>query len=264
MSKSILLLLLIISLTGCMIGPDYRRPPIETPTNWRFEDKGAKDLVNTAWWEQFNDPVLNGLIQTALSENKDIKIAAFRVEEYLGRYGVVRANLFPQVNAQALGQQKRVTEYLTPPWPATADNPYTDFQALLSASWEIDLWGKLRRASEAARAELLGTEEARQAVILTVVTAVASAYMDLRDLDKQLEIAQQTAESRQNAYDLFKIRFEAGLISELELRQIESEVQASLFTVASLEKTIGQMENTLSLLLGRNPQAILRGKSVDD
>jgi multidrug efflux system outer membrane protein len=264
MSKSIILLLLVIFLTGCMIGPDYRRPPIETPTTWRFEDKEARDLVNTVWWEQFNDPVLNGLIQTALQENKDIQIAAFRVEEYLGRYGVVRASLFPQVNAQALGQQKRVTEYLTPPWPATADNPYTDFQALLSASWEIDLWGKLRRASEAARAELLGTEEARRAVILTVVTAVASTYTDLLDLDKQLEIARQTAESRQNAYDLFKLRFDAGLISELELRQIESEVQASLFTVASLQKTIGQLENTLSLLLGRNPQTILRGKSVDD
>lgn len=262
--KITLFFLLMIGLSACTVGPDYRRPDVDTPTAWRFEEKEASDRVNTRWWEQFEDPVLNRLITTALQENKEIKVAAYRVEEYMGRYGVARATLFPQVNAQALGQQKQVSDYLTPPWPSTAANPYSDYQAFLTASWEIDLWGKLRRANEAARAELLGTEEARQAVIMTVVAAVANAYTDLRDLDKQLDVAQRTAESRQNALDLFQLRFERGLISELEVRQIESEVQASLATVASLQKTIALQENALSLLIGRNPQPILRGKSVDE
>jgi multidrug efflux system outer membrane protein len=264
MPKPILAALLIFLTTSCTLGPDYRRPTIETPSAWRQEGREAREAVNTLWWEQFNDPVLNGLIETALKENKDIQFAAFRIEEYLGRYGLVRSTLFPQVNAAAFGQQKRVTEYSNPPWPSTADNPYSDYQALLSASWEIDLWGKFRRASEAARAELLGTEEARRAVILTVVTAVAAAYTDLRDLDKQLDIAQRTAQSRGNAFDLFKLRFDRGLISELEVKQIESEVQATLATVASLQKIIVLQENALSLLLGRNPGPILRGKTVDD
>ncbi len=264
MTKPIIAALLIFLTTSCTLGPDYRRPTIETPSGWRLEEGESREVVNTRWWEQFEDPVLNGLIVTALQENKEIRLAAFRVEEFLGRYGFVRSYLFPQVNALALGQQKRVTEYSNPPWPSTADNPYSDYQALLSASWEIDLWGKLRRASEAARAELLGTEEARRAVILTIVTAVAAAYTDLRDLDKQLEIAQRTAQSRQDAFDLFQLRFDRGLISELELKQIESEVQATLVTVASLQKAIVQQENALSLLIGRNPSPILRGKTVDD
>jgi len=264
MTKPIIAALLIFLTTSCTLGPDYRRPTIETPSAWRLEEGESREVVNTLWWEQFEDLVLNSLIVTALQENKEIRLAAFRVEEFLGRYGFVRSTLFPQVNALALGQQKRVTEYSNPPWPSTADNPYSDYQALLSASWEIDLWGKLRRASEAARAELLSTEEARRAVILTVVTAVAVAYTDLRDLDKQLEIAQRTAQSRQEAFDLFQLRFDRGLISELELKQIESEVQATLVTVASLQKAIVQQENALSLLLGRNPSPIRRGKTVDD
>jgi multidrug efflux system outer membrane protein len=264
MTRPIIAALLIFLTTSCTLGPDYRRPAIETPSGWRLEEGESREVVNTRWWEQFEDPVLNGLIVTALQENKEIRLAAFRVEEFLGRYGFVRSFLFPQVNALALGQQKRVTEYSNPPWPSTADNPYSDYQALLSASWEIDLWGKLRRASEAARAELLGTEEARRAVILTIVTAVAAAYTDLRDLDKQLEIAQRTVQSRQDAFDLFQLRFDRGLISELELKQIESEVQATLVTVASLQKAIVQQENALSLLIGRNPSPILRGKTVDD
>jgi multidrug efflux system outer membrane protein len=264
MSKPLIALFLVFLTSACTLGPDYRRPALDTPSSWRFEEKEAKDLINTAWWEQFHDPVLTALIVTALKENKEIKIAVYRVEEFIGRYGVVRANLFPQVNALALGQQKRVTEYATPPWPSTTDNPYTDLQASFFATWEIDFWGKLRRASEAARAEQLSTEEARQSVVLTVVTAVATAYTDLRDLDKQLEIAQRTAESRQNALNLFKLRFESGLVSELEVRQVESEVQASLLTVASLQKSIVQQENALSLLIGHNPGPILRGNNMDD
>jgi outer membrane protein, multidrug efflux system len=263
MSNKIACLILALSLSACSIGPNYQRPDIDSPNAWRLESKEADNLVNTAWWEQFADPVLNDLVSMALKENKDVKIAAARIEEFMGRYGVARAGLSPQVSAVGLGLRKRVTEYSNPPWPASADNPYSDYQTFLSASWEIDIWGRLRRASEAARAELLSSEEGRRGVILTVVTAVAIAYTDLRNLDKQLEIAERTAKSRQDSFKLFALRFERGLISELELRQIESEVQSALATISLLQKLIVQQENALRVLTGRNPGPIVRGKPLD-
>lgn len=133
----------------------------------------------------------------------------------------------------------------------------------LNASWEIDLWGRVRRATEAARADLLSTEEARRTVILTLVTSVAGTYIDLRDLDKQLEIAKQTAKSREESYDLFRKRFEGGVISELELNQVNSEYEQALSTIPQFEKNIAQVENFLSILLGRNPGQIPRGKTID-
>ncbi len=263
MTKWLVVFLLVIFLGACTLGPNYKRPELNTPSSWRWEEREAQETANTPWWEQFQDPVLNRLILTALQENKEIKIAASRVEEFLGRYGLARSGSFPQVGALILGQRKNVTQYTNPPWPATADNLYNDYQTLLNASWEIDFWGRLRRTREAAQADLLGTEEGKRTVILTVITAVAIAYTDLLDLDKQLQIAQRTAESRRDAYNLFKLRYERGLIAELELRQIDSEVQSALATVSALQKGIGQQENSLSILLGQNPGPIPRGKTMD-
>ncbi len=263
MPNKIALLILALTLSACTVGPNYQRPDIDTPNAWRLDEKEARDVVNTAWWEQFADPVLNELVSTALKENKDVKIAAARIEEFMGHYGLARAGLSPQVGATGIGQRQKVTEYSNPPWPDTAPNPYSNYQTLLGASWEIDIWGRLRRASEAARADLLSSEEGRRGVLLMVVTAVAIAYTDLRDLDKQLTIAERTAKSRQDSFKLFNLRFERGLISELELRQIESEVQSALATISWLQKLIVQQENALSVLIGRNPGPIVRGKPLD-
>lgn len=264
MCKKFLALLTPLLIAGCMtVGPDYRRPPVDAPAAWRLEEKEAQDFADVAWWKRFEDPALNELIDLALKQNKDLQLAAARVEEFAGRYAVTRAGLFPQVAGAATQLRKGVTQYGTPPWPATADNPYSDSQILFSASWEIDLWGRLRRAKEAARADLLGTEEARRAVIMTVVTAVASAYTDLRDADKQLEIAQGTVQSRAQSLKLFNLRFERGLVSRLELRQVESEYESARATVPVIQKSIALQENAMSLLIGRNPDVILRGKSID-
>jgi multidrug efflux system outer membrane protein len=264
MRNFIILSLFTLSLFGCMIGPDYRRPIVETPPSWRFEEKGAREVTNTAWWEQFDDPVLGELIQVALKENKDVKIAAGRVEEFMGRYGTTRAALFPQVSAGATAGRSRVTgNGPTPLTPAT-ENPANNFFTFLNAGWEIDLWGKLRRATEASRADLLSTEEGRRAVILTLVTSVASAYVNLRDLDTQLEIAQRTTKSREQSYHLFQLRFRGGVISELELSQVKSEYEQALSTIPFIEKIIAQQENALSVLLGRNPGPIPRGKKIDE
>jgi len=256
--------LLVLTLFGCMVGPNYRRPAVETPQTWRFEEKKAKEAVNTAWWEQFDDPVLNELIQTSLKENKDVKITSARVEEFLGRYRTTRAALFPQANSDASAGRSRSTERGSFPLPPSAENPADNYQIFLNGSWEIDLWGKLRRATEASRADLLSTEEGRRTVILTLVTSVAGAYVKLRDLDTQFEIAKRTAKSREESYRLFQMRFREGVISELELNQVKSEYEQALSIIPFLEKTIAQQENALSVLLGRNPGSISRGKTIDE
>jgi multidrug efflux system outer membrane protein len=255
--------LLALTLFGCAVGPDYRRPSVETPASWRFEEKEAREVANTAWWEQFEDPVLNELIQIALQENKDLKIAAARVEAFTGSYVTRRAALFPQVGAGGSSGQIRVTEKGPGPFSSAIDNPFDFYLVFLNARWEIDVWGKLRRATEAARADLLSTEEGRRGVILTLVTSVANAYVNLRDLDKQLEIAIRTAKTREENYRLFQIRLKNGVISQTELYQAKSEYEQALATIPLVEKAIAQQEHALSAMLGRNPGSIQRGKTID-
>ena len=247
-----------------MVGPNYHRPQVDTPQSWRFEDKQAKDVANTAWWEQFDDPVLTDLIKVALQENKDLLIAAYRVEEFMGYYVSTRGSLFPQVDASASAGRQRLTERGISQIPQGSQPTFDNYQAVINMSWEIDIWGRLRRATEAARADLLSTEEARRAVILTLVTSVANAYIDLRDLDRQLDIARSTAKTREDSYELFKLRFEGGVISELELSQVKSEYENALAEIPQIEKNIAQQENALSLLISRNPGSIPRGKTIDE
>jgi multidrug efflux system outer membrane protein len=252
------------AVSGCMVGPDYRRPAVDIPQTWRFEEKETREVADTAWWEQFKDPVLNELIRIGLTENKDIKIAAARVEQFLGQFVTTRAALFPQVFAGATAGRDRVTE--RGPFPITpgTENPADNFQLFAGASWELDLWGKLRRATEAARADMLATEETRRGVILTLVASIANSYVNLRSLDKQLEISEKTAASRRNSYELFKLRFEGGIISELELSQIRSQYEEALANIPAVQKSIAQQEDALSILLGRNPGPIPRGKTIDE
>ncbi len=248
---------------GCAVGPDYHRPSINTPTTWRFEELQAKAMANTAWWEQFEDPVLNDLILVALKENKDILIAAARIEEFIGRYRVTRSEAFPRVGGTASGSKTQVSDNINEYLPSVYDNPYSDYLVEGNASWEIDLWGKIRRANEAARANLLSTEEGRRTVIMSLVCAVANSYIELRDLDRELEIAESTLKSRENTLKLFRLRFDKGVISELELQQVQLEYEMALATVPVIQKLVIQQENLISDLLGRNPGTIARGKAID-
>lgn len=251
-------------LVGCAVGPDYRRPAVETPRSWSIEEKDARDLADTAWWEQLNDPVLNDLVAAALRGNKDVKIAAARVEEFSGRLSVSRGALLPQVGAGASAGREGLSRTGLPPLPSTAATVGNLYQASVGASWEIDLFGKLRRATEAARADLLATEEGKRATILSLVGSVVGEYVDLRDLDQQLEIARRTVQSREDSYRIFRLRFRGGLISELELNQAKSEYEQALATVPALERAIAQREHSLSALLGRNPgSTIPRGAAID-
>lgn len=262
--KKTIILLMIISLTACAVGPDYKRPAVDIPQSFRFEDKEAKDLANTAWWEQFNDPVLNELIQVALQENKDLKVAVARIGQFVGRYVTTRAALFPQVGIGASGGMQRVTENGFTPFPSGVKNPNDVWDVFLNGNWEIDIWGKIRRATEAARAGILSSEEGRRTVILSLVAAVASAYIDLRDADREMEISRKTAEAYKESLRIFELRFKEGFSSSIEVNMIKAEYEQALSRISFYEKTIPQLENALSILLGRNPGPIPRGKTLDE
>jgi multidrug efflux system outer membrane protein len=252
-------------LPGCKVGPDYVRPEVETPATFRFEVRDAPDLVNTAWWEQFDDPVLTQLITTALAQNKDVRIAAARVEEAAGVLGVTRSQLFPQVGAGAGVVRQQVSRFSgTNTLQEGFNRTFTNYQVLLSASWEIDFFGKLQRQTEAARATLLATDDGRRATLLSLVAAVANEYITLRDLDKQLEISRRTADSRGESVRLFELRFKGGVVAELELEQVRSEYEQALAAIPDLERQIAQQENLISVLLGSNPGPIPRGSTLDE
>jgi multidrug efflux system outer membrane protein len=251
-------------LAGCAVGPDYKRPPVDAPAAFRFDAKDASDTANTAWWQQFQDPELDRLIGIALAENKDVQVAAARIDEFLGQFRTTRSVLFPQVGAGLSAQRQRIPPGQFQATPGFTSGVIETYSLDLSVSWEIDVFGKRRRETEAARANLLASEEGRRATILTLVSTVASSYVALRQLDRQLEIAKETARTRQGSFDLFRERFEGGTVSELEVSQTQSDYEAALVAIPPIESQIAQAENALAVLLGRNPGPIRRGAALVD
>lgn len=241
-------------LAGCVAGPDYVRPAIELPDKFHFDTLAASDVANTRWWEQFGDPVLNELIDSALANNLDVRIAAARVEEFYGALGITRSGLFPQVGVDAVAGQ----EHLPP--GITSDR----FQADAFAAWEIDVFGRLRRLSDAARTDLLASEEGRRFAVLSLISGVATGYVALRTVDAQLDIALRTLTTRESALKIFGARYRRGAISEIELSQARSEHASSLATIPRLELQRQQAENALAVLLGRNPGPIPRAKTIEE
>lgn len=258
------LVFVLLGLDGCLLGPNYVRPTVDMPATYRFTAGEAADVANTAWWEQFGDPVLNNLIETALADNYDVKIAAARVDQFLGQFVTTRSALFPQLSAGFDAERRRLSQASGVQLPGGVGPDFTLYQPALSATWEIDLFGRVRRETEAARASLLSSEDARRATILTLVTSVASAYINLRDLDEQLEIAKATAESRAESVHIFTLRFKGGDVSQMELAQSESQYEEALQTIPQIEIQIAQQEDALSVLLGHNPGDILRGRKLSD
>jgi len=264
MNRLIAVTVALLLSTGCAIGPDYRKPELVSPPAWMVDQKIAQDVANTAWWEQFNDPVLNELIGTALKENRDLRIATARVEEFYGRYGATRADLFPQVGYGGSAGKVQLTEKGPYSLSPGTGSQFSSYQAHFTASWEIDIWGKLRRATEAAKADLAAAEDIRSGVILSLVTSVATVYIDRRALDQQLDIARQTVKLREESVRLFGLRFKGGNISEMELSQVRSEYYVALASIPDLEKRVRQQENLINFLLGRNPGPVSRGKALGE
>lgn len=254
-------------LTGCFkIGPDYIRPQVDTPKQWRFAESNVRqNATNLKWWEQLGDPVLNRLINQAVQGNLDLKIAVANIEQFMGRYGSTRANLFPQIFGAGTYAHAQPSSGGGDVLNSGTNKNEVDFARLgASMNWEIDVWGQLRRANEAARADLLSQEAIKRAVILSLVSQVAQTYIVLREMDKNLEITKNIVNSLQEELRIAKIRFDEGYTSELELEQASSEYQRRSAFIPQYEQQIAITENALSVLLGRNPGPIPRGLSLDE
>ncbi len=246
------------------MGPDYARPKIDAPAAFRFEPKVVADTANTEWWKQFGDPVLDALIAEALANNLNVQIAAANVEQAAGVFTQTRSQLFPQVGYDATGQRARSTQVgATPEIERLIPNPQTAYQTVLQASWEVDLWGRIRRLTESARANALATDDARRGVILSLVASVANDYIQLRGLDEQLAVAKATLGTYDESVKLFELQFKYGQVSQMNVAQAQSQYENAAAQIPLIESQIAQTENALSILLGRNPGPIARGKKLD-
>ncbi len=267
MARRTIALLVALGLASgaCTLGPDYRRPEVPLPAGWReLPVEEAETLANAPWWERFGDPRLQELIRIALAENKDLAIAVERIEEARALYGFTRADLLPQVELNGSAARLEVSGEGLAPIPEGTDRETPLYQLSASVFWELDFFGRIRRATEAQRALLLATEEARRSVVITLVSDVARAYVELRDFDRRLDISRRTLESRREYVDLARLRFEGGLTSELDWRQAEAELHRTQAIVYDFERLVAQKENELTVLLGRNPSTVPRGWAVEE
>jgi multidrug efflux system outer membrane protein len=257
--------LALLCTTACTVGPDYKRPDLVLPETWRQMEASEQDtLANTPWWEQFQDPELVKLIQIALAENKDLKIAVERIEEARARYGFTRANQFPRVDGYASAGALETSARGIPSLPDGVDRSDSVYTLGVSGFWDLDFFGRLRRASQSEQALMYATEQSHRAVVMALVADVARSYIDLRDFDRRLAIARRTLESRVAYVQLARDLFEGGKTSELDWRQAEAELHRTTAQVQDFERLVAQQENAISVLLGRNPGEILRGRGLDE
>jgi len=254
-------------LTGCTVGPDYVRPTVKTPANFRapaqLPPPQATSLADLKWFDVFKDEKLQELIRTALEQNYDLRDAVARVEQARANLGIVRSNQLPQVNAGASVELTRLSRDGQTPLPSSfvrEQNRNWGQASLNLLSFEVDLWGRLRRSTEGARASLLNAEENRKAVITTLVSDVATNYFNLLQLDYELEISQSTLGTRRDSLMLVRERQGGGVATLLDLRQAEQLVSSAAQTIPTLQQQIEQTENQISLLLGRNPDVVIRGR----
>lgn len=285
------LLVLMFLLPSCSFTPRYERPCMEMPEQWRVPSDETETVINVRWWEKLNDPVLDDLIEEALASNKDLRIATARIAQFIAQLGILSSELYPQIFGQATASRTRASQTLTQDLDLSKSNKSSsspdsyagqgaggvggllpskifpaysnDYRTVLTASYEVDLWGRIRNATEASFAELIGQIYARRTVILTLISSVASSYILLRQYDMQLQISQQTYHSRKQSYELAKVRFEEGLTSELEVAQALAEMDQAAIQVIQFQTLIPQQENLLSVLIGHPPNAIARGLSIN-
>lgn len=253
--------LIALMVSGCMVGPNYKRPAVQTPATYR--DLSANPQLQTQttsfadlpWWQVFQDPQLQELIRAALKQNYDLQIATERINAARAQVAVTRSSLFPQVagNANFEGGKDNTFQTKSNFGLLTAD-----------AAFQLDFFGRLRRATEAARAELLATADARQTVILTLVSDVASDYFSLLELDLQLQITHETITTQEDSVKLTKLRVDHGVATKLDVLQAQQTLDTANATVPDLERQIAQEENAISILLGNYPQSITRGRPLVD
>lgn len=270
MNRLTLILPCVLLLTSCAIGPNYQRPIVNAPAQFRgvtepVPDPATKSIAELSPSDLFHDPVLTALLKTALTQNNDVKIAAERVLEARSQYGITRSNIFPSVDAQGQFNADRTSSVgaysSLVPASVSLSGSYT--QAGFALSWEADVWGRLRRLTESARAQYLATEEGRRAVISTVVADVITNYLNILELDAELEIARNTRDAAQRGLELTNLRHERGAATGLDVRQAEELLYTATAQIAATERELGETEDALSVLLGQNPAAITRQAKLD-
>src|SRR5277367_710421 len=257
-AKSAPILLTALTLSGCMVGPNYHRPAVQTPTAFHAPDVTQQTEPQTAsfadlpWWQVFHDPQLQDLIRTALKQNYDLQLAVERVNASRAQVGIVRSNEFPMLS-------------LNPEFSGgkTDQNIKSNVFSLAGdVVFQVDLFGRYRRATEAARAELLATQDAKQTVVLTLVSDVASDYFLLRDLDLQLQITKETVETQDNSVKLTELRLSHGVGTRLDVLQSRQVLDTANAQIPDLERQIGQTEDAINILLGNYPQEVPRGTAL--
>jgi multidrug efflux system outer membrane protein len=261
----------VVALTGCTVGPNYQRPVVAAPASFRAPEPlpadQAASLADLKWFEVFKDPELQELVRDGIAQNYDLRDAVARVEQARANLGITRSSQFPQSGGSGDLDVTRLSRNGATPLPAAFlpdQNRNWGEASLNLLSFELDLWGRLRRATEASRASLLSAEENRKAVVTTLVGDVATAYFNLRELDFELDISTKTLATRRESLGLTQMRQTGGVATELELRQSEQLVETAAETIPALQQQIAQTENQISLLLGRNPGPVVRGKSLTE
>ena len=269
-ARSFLALLAVLA-TGCSVGPNYKRPAIVPPAAFRAPEPVPSDqaasLADLKWFQVFKDQQLQELIRTALARNYDLRDAIARVEAARASLGITRSEQFPNVAAGGSVEFNRLSRDGATPIPPgllPSQNRTFGTAVLQLLSFEIDIWGRLRRATEAARASLLSAEETRKAVVTTLVSDVATSYLTLRELDYELAISRQTLQTREESLVLVRKRQTGGVSTRLDLRQAEQLVYTAAETIPATQEQIGQRENQISLLLGENPGGITRGRGLTE
>jgi multidrug efflux system outer membrane protein len=246
-------------MVACALGPDYQRPAEKIPAAFRFEPTaGSESFADQGWWQIYQDPTLQSLIREALDDNFDVRIAASRIDQARAIFGSTRLQQLPQVSISGAAQRARTSADQRLPGEPPISNV---FSADGNLSYEFDFWGKYRRASEASRAQLLASQFAKRDVMAGLVSSVATAYFTLLTLDEQLAITQRTLGTRQKFVDLTRAQHERGTVSGLDVAIAEAQLAIAQANIPDLQRQIGIAEDQLSVLLGRNPDEILRSEN---
>jgi multidrug efflux system outer membrane protein len=251
-----------ILMANCTVGPDYKRPAITVPTDFRAHTgpSNASSLADLSWWDVFNDGALQGLISEALANNLDVKVAVARIDQARALVGVAKSQAYPQVGYQGFASAQTIPDLTG----NRATTIYSTWGGFLSAAWELDIWGRIRRSTEAARANLYAQEDIRRGVMLTLVSDVAASYFQLLALDRRLDIAEDSARRYTQNLNLFTLRFQAGRDSNLPVQRAQALLDSSNATISDLKRLIVLQEDALSVLLGAYPKDVGRGKTLDD
>ena len=253
--KAIVMLVFIL-VSGCAVGPDFEKPVVETPDQYRSDNMPVEADVNLEWWKLFNDPVLYLFVAMALENNKDLQLAAARVEEARASVGFTRADQFPQLNIQGGAGTGNSTG------GSRSDQTSSSYYISPMVNWEIDFWGKFSRATEAARAQLMASEYALKTVQISLISEVVGTYYLLLDYHLRLEISKSTLESREKSLDIIQKRFDRGIIPELDVNQAQIQKEIAASAIPLFERSVARTENALSILLGKLPGSIKIGEGL--